>query len=170
MQIKYVSVIMLLLLILCTEVNAQKKHKVKLWHASVILDGGRVKGELYRASDSSVTIIGIDRKPDEIFYREISKIKLRRMGGRGLQKTIGVVAGSALGAWGSVSVLTKGRTGGPSAMAGVVGGIGGGILGGIIGFFAAPPIYNLITSKKFIVTSDPSSYPGLKEKLMLYIQ
>ncbi len=165
-----IPVLLFSLLLITLSTFAQKKHRAKSWAASISLDGGRVKGELYSVSDSSVTILGSDKKPDEILFNDISKIKLHRIGSKGLQRTAGIVIGSVLGAWGTASILTKDRTGEPAALAGVVGGIGGGLIGAILGFFVSPPIHDLFSSKKFLVHKDPSVYMSLKDKLKAYTQ
>lgn len=164
------SLIVCLLLAGFNTCIAQNNYKRPIWRASVSLPGGKIKGELFSVSDSSLTIIGIDGKPDAIFFEEIKKIRLVKTSGRGIRRVMGFLGGSALGGWTFVTILTKGRTGEPRALGGIFGVIGGVIIGGPLGLILFPHIYNLITSKKFIVSQDSHSYRILKVELMKYSQ
>lgn len=152
------------------KLNAQNIQKEKEWDVTVRLSGGKIKGTFYKVSDSSITIIGIDQREDEIFFNDIENIRLTRGVKKGTKKILGFIGGATLGGWGGVEIMTKGKTGEPQALSGIFGGIVGGLVGGIVGSFVAPFIHTLIASKKFDVKHNTSSYRELHESILAHVQ
>jgi hypothetical protein len=160
--------ISVLLLFFILPVSGQRHHNVRFWKATIFFQQGKIKGQLYNVTDSSVILLGRDNRPDETLFSQINKIRIVPQNGKSEKRILGFFIGGGLGAWSITTLLNKGRQGGPVAMAGVVGGIGGFVLGGSAGIAAGPGIYNFFAAKRFHIVHDPAFYPLLKTKLKPY--
>jgi hypothetical protein len=149
--------------------NGQRHYKEHPWKAVIFFEAGKIRGEFERVTDSSIIITGRDKRPDEVPFDVIRKIRLIKDYGQPTRQVIGFFAGGAFGATaGSMLLRGNNRTGEPAALAGVVGGIAGGIIAGITGAISAPGIYNLFSAKRFHVAHDPAFYKILRIKLEPY--
>jgi hypothetical protein len=158
-----------LFIFLATVGNGQRHYKEHPWKAVIFFEAGKIRGMLERVTDSSVVIIGRDKRPDEVPFDIIRKIKLTKDYGQPTRQAIGFLTGGIVGATaGSILLRGNNRTGEPAAIAGIAGGIAGGIITGIAGAISAPGIYNLFFAKRFYVTHDPVFYKILKIKLEPY--
>lgn len=166
---KQLLAFLLIVLFIGVDLEAQVRNE-KNWDVTIRMPGGRIKGEFYKVSDSSISIIGIDNREDEILFNEIEKIRLTRSVRKGTKKTLGFMGGAILGTWSGVELMTKDKTGEPRALSGLFGGIVGGLVGGIVGSFVAPMIHTLIASKRFHVVHDLSAYKELHEAILVHVQ
>jgi len=158
-----------LLLFFTVQIFCQRHYKEHPWIAIIFFEAGKIRGTLERVTDSSIIIIGRDKRPDEVLFDITRKIRLIKDHGQPTRQAIGFFAGAAIGATaGSMILRGNNRTGEPATIAGVVGGIAGGIITGVAGAISAPGIYNLFAAKKILVTHDPAFYKILKVKLEPY--
>ena len=159
-------VIIFILAFMITSLKAQHKMSGQKWEIVMIGDDFKYKGILKLVTDSSALIFLRGNYTDEIFFRDINKIKIRSASNRSLTRLTGFFVGGISGGILTGSILSKGREGEPAAMAGVVGGIFGGILFGITGMLIAPTIIKLFPHKKIMVKHDSISIIALKQQLL----
>jgi hypothetical protein len=162
------KVILIFSILVCAvvSVSAQKKKDPKNWRIIVYGKTIWTKGSLQNVTDSSVVILFPDKKTREINFNLLRKIKLRPRHYSGV--AIGAASFFVEGIAGGIIIgnaMSKGKTGEPAAMSGVVGGIGGGILAGITSAIVNPLLVEKLVSKKIYVHHDPASYDALKIRL-----
>jgi hypothetical protein len=164
------KIILLISFLLTTgfSVWAQPKGRQKIWRITVIGNQFRAKAILQNVTDSSVILLFRKNRTDEINFTMLRKIKLRTRHNKGWKMLTSFGVGGITGGVIIGSQLSRGRTGEPAALAGVVGGIGGGLLVGLTSALAAPLISNIFTTKKFYVQQDSFYYQSLKIRLKPY--
>ena len=137
---------------------------MKEWEIVISSGGAKFRGVLNSVTDSSVIFSAKNGFTDEIMFRDIDKIKLRRLHGRNAQILAGFFIGGITGGVITGTLLAAGKAGEPRALAGVVGGIGGGIIFGVAGILVA----QMLSTKKIAVKHDPAYFSILKQKLIRY--
>jgi hypothetical protein len=149
--------------------SAQSKKKPKKWQIIVMGKQLRARAYLQNVTDSSIVLAFGNGPTKEISFKTITKIKLKP------RYYSGVAAGAASffleGIAGGIIIGTafsKGKTGEPAAMSGVVGGVGGGLAVGFTSAILNPLILDKLVSKKFYVHQDSVSYQSLKLRLKPY--
>jgi hypothetical protein len=150
-------------------VSAQPKKKPKKWQIIVIDKHFRTRAFLQNVTDSSVVLLFNGNKTREINFKTIDKIKLKHRYYSGVAIRAasffieGIAGGIIIG-----TALSKGKTGEPAAMSGVVGGIGGGLAVGLVSAIINPLIADKLLSRKFYVHPDSISHQSLKFRLKPY--
>ena len=164
-MMKIAQGMLLCFVVITTAAQTPADNRRQIWEARIKLPAGKVKGEFYAVSDSSITILGVDRMYDEIFFRDIVNIRLMRYVRRGTKRALGFLFGAPIGSVGGVAYMTRNNPFSP--LTGIFGGIIGGITGGLIGFFMAPVIHKLYASKTFVVV--PGSYVELANAIQEHV-
>jgi len=156
------------LAIAINSLKAQHKISGKKWEIVMNSVDFKVKGILKSVTDSSAIILVRGNYTDEILFRDINKIKIRAARNRTLTRLTGFFVAGISGGILTGTTLSKGRTGEPAALAGVIGGIFGGIFFGVTGMLLAPTIIRLFPHKKIMVKHDSISIAALKRQLLPY--
>ena len=156
-----------LLFILCFCTIAKADAQKEIWETIVFTSYSKDKGVLKEVNDSSLVLLTKSGK-QTLLYNDITRLKFIRKRNTATKVIGGSIVGATLGAAVTASQLSKGKTGEPKALSGVVGGIGGGIAGGIVGAFTAPLLCDLLFARKIKVEHNLIFYQSLRQKLQPY--